>query len=100
MTFHLPVSLNGVRVVTVAAMVSSVLIGIVLAGVFGSVYPMIAIAVFWAVTGAAIHLEWLHLEFRHCNAKAPLAFEYRDGPAGQRVYPVLMCSECGTTEVI
>jgi type IV secretory pathway VirB6-like protein len=97
MTFHLPVSLNGVLVITVAAMVSSVLIGIALAGVFGSVYPMIAIAVFWAVTGAAIHLEF---RCRHCNAKAPLAFEYRDGPAGQRVYPVLTCSECGTAEVI
>ena len=102
MTLRLDISPNWFRAGIVTVFALTVWVGIVLGNFLGPPYFLGFVGGFWASLGVTIHFGWLRFELRckGCKGMASLETKYREGPAGSKTYPVLVCPHCRKEEIV
>ena len=102
MTLRFNLSPNWFRVAVICLFFLTVWFGILVGNYLEPIYFLGFVGGFWASLGVLIHFGWLKVALRckACMGMASIESQYRQGPAGRKVYPVLVCPHCKSAEII
>ena len=93
---------NWFRVGIICLFLLTLWIGLVLGRYLGAEFFLGFVGGFWALLGVVTQLGWLRIELpcKVCRGMASFQTKYRDGPAGSKTYPVLVCPNCRSEEIV
>ncbi len=102
MQIKLNISPSKFRLAILGLFVVTLVIGAVLGNIFSPIYFLVFIGGFWAFLGIVIYTGGIILVLNcgKCGEDAKLEFEFREGPVGNRNYPVIKCAKCDAQEIV
>lgn len=102
MRIKLNISSTKFRLAILGLFAVTLIFGAIIGNIFRPRYFLVFIGGFWALLGILLYTGWLTLVLNCniCGADATLVFEFREGPVGNRNYPVIKCAKCDKQEIV
>jgi hypothetical protein len=102
MQIKLNISSTKFRLAILGVFAGTVIIGAILGNIFHPSYFLVFLGGFWVLLGILLYSGWLSLVLNcnKCGEDATPMFEFREGPLGERNYPVIRCATCNKQEIV